>query len=79
MDGRDKDFPGPGRCVRGPDGRGQTLQKGQNPFRGHAHPGDDGEGGNIDPDLFTLFQREGIPMDYARRELTLHQIDSTGV
>lgn len=35
--------------------------------------------GHIDPDLFTLFQREGIPLDYARRELSPHQIDFTGV
>jgi HD-GYP domain-containing protein (c-di-GMP phosphodiesterase class II) len=34
--------------------------------------------GHIDPDLFTLFQREGIPLDYARRELSPHQIDFTG-
>ena len=35
--------------------------------------------GHIDPNLFTLFQREGIPLDYARRELSPHQIDFTGV
>ena len=35
--------------------------------------------GHIDPDLFTLFQREGIPLDYAHRELSPHQIDFTGV
>ncbi|MDP2838928.1 MAG: HD domain-containing phosphohydrolase, partial [Syntrophales bacterium] len=35
--------------------------------------------GHIDTDLFTLFQREGIPLDYARRELSPHQIDFTGV
>jgi HD-GYP domain-containing protein (c-di-GMP phosphodiesterase class II) len=34
--------------------------------------------GHIDPDLFTLFQREGIPLDYAHRELSPHQIDFTG-
>ncbi|MBU2055648.1 MAG: GAF domain-containing protein [Proteobacteria bacterium] len=34
---------------------------------------------HIDPDLFDLFQREGIYLDYARRELALQQIDSPGL
>ncbi|MCX5839617.1 MAG: HD domain-containing protein, partial [Deltaproteobacteria bacterium] len=34
--------------------------------------------GNIDPDLFALFQRERIHLDYARRELNPQQIDSAG-
>jgi hypothetical protein len=34
--------------------------------------------GYIDPDLFALFQREGIHLDYARRELSPQQIDSAG-
>ena len=34
--------------------------------------------GYIDPDLYTLFQKEGIYLDYARRELSPEQIDSTG-
>ncbi len=34
--------------------------------------------GHIDPDLFALFQKEGIHLDYARRELSPQQIDSAG-
>ncbi|MFH1911298.1 MAG: HD domain-containing phosphohydrolase [Pseudomonadota bacterium] len=34
---------------------------------------------HIDPDLFDLFKREGIYLDYARRELNPQQIDSPGV
>jgi HD-GYP domain-containing protein (c-di-GMP phosphodiesterase class II) len=34
------------------------------------------KGGHIDPDLYTLFQKEGIHLDYARRELSPEQIDS---
>jgi HD-GYP domain-containing protein (c-di-GMP phosphodiesterase class II) len=33
----------------------------------------------IDPDLFDLFKREGIYLDYARRELAPQQIDVPGV
>jgi HD-GYP domain-containing protein (c-di-GMP phosphodiesterase class II) len=32
--------------------------------------------GYIDPDLYTLFQKEGIHLDYARRELSPEKIDS---
>lgn len=32
--------------------------------------------GYIDPDLYTLFQKEGIHIDYARRELSPEKIDS---
>jgi HD-GYP domain-containing protein (c-di-GMP phosphodiesterase class II) len=28
------------------------------------------KGGHIDPDLYTFFQKEGIHLDYARRELS---------
>ena len=34
---------------------------------------------HIDPALFELFQREGIYLDYARRELAPQQIDSPGL
>jgi HD-GYP domain-containing protein (c-di-GMP phosphodiesterase class II) len=34
--------------------------------------------GHIDPDLFALFQKEEIPLDYARRELSLQQSHSEG-
>jgi HD-GYP domain-containing protein (c-di-GMP phosphodiesterase class II) len=34
--------------------------------------------GYIDPDLYTLFQKEGIHLDYARRELSPEKIDSAG-
>jgi HD-GYP domain-containing protein (c-di-GMP phosphodiesterase class II) len=34
---------------------------------------------HIDPDLFDLFTREEIYLDYARRELTPQQIDLPGV
>jgi HD-GYP domain-containing protein (c-di-GMP phosphodiesterase class II) len=34
--------------------------------------------GHIDPDLYTLFQKEGIHLDYARRELSPEQIASVG-
>ena len=34
---------------------------------------------HIDPDLFDLFKREGIYLDYARRELAPQQIDLPGV
>jgi len=34
--------------------------------------------GYIDPDLFALFQREKIHLDYARHELSPQQIDSAG-
>jgi HD-GYP domain-containing protein (c-di-GMP phosphodiesterase class II) len=34
---------------------------------------------HIDPGLFDLFKREGIYLDYARRELTPQQIDLPGV
>ncbi len=34
--------------------------------------------GHIDPDLFVLFQKEEIPLDYARRELDLQQNHSQG-
>lgn len=34
--------------------------------------------GHIDPDLYALFQMEGIHLDYARRELSPEQIDSAG-
>jgi len=34
--------------------------------------------GHIDPDLFALFQKEEIPLDYARRELSLQQSNSQG-
>jgi len=34
--------------------------------------------GHIDPDLFALFQKEEIPLDYARRELDLQQNHSQG-
>lgn len=33
--------------------------------------------GHIDPDLYGLFYKEGIYLDYARRELSPHQIDMT--
>jgi HD-GYP domain-containing protein (c-di-GMP phosphodiesterase class II) len=33
---------------------------------------------HIDPDLFDLFTREGIHLDYARRELSPQQIDVSG-
>jgi HD-GYP domain-containing protein (c-di-GMP phosphodiesterase class II) len=33
--------------------------------------------GHIDPDLFDLFRREGLYLDYARRELSPQQIDMT--
>jgi HD-GYP domain-containing protein (c-di-GMP phosphodiesterase class II) len=33
------------------------------------------KGGHIDPDLYTLFQKEGIHIDYARRELSPEQFD----
>lgn len=33
---------------------------------------------HIDPDLFDLFTREGIHLDYARRELSPQQIDLSG-
>jgi len=33
------------------------------------------KGGHIDPDLYTLFQKEGIHLDYARRELSPEQFD----
>ena len=35
--------------------------------------------GHIDPGLFDLFKREGIYLDYARRELAPQQIDLPGV
>ncbi|OIP93085.1 MAG: metal-dependent phosphohydrolase [Syntrophaceae bacterium CG2_30_58_14] len=34
--------------------------------------------GHIDPDLFALFQKEEIPLDYARRELSPKQSPSQG-
>lgn len=34
--------------------------------------------GHIDPDLFELFQKEEIPLDYVRRELSLQQNHSQG-
>jgi hypothetical protein len=34
--------------------------------------------GHIDPDLYNLFQKEGIHLKYARREMSPEQIDSTG-
>jgi len=34
---------------------------------------------HIDPGLFDLFKREGIYLDYARRELAPQQIDLPGV
>jgi HD-GYP domain-containing protein (c-di-GMP phosphodiesterase class II) len=34
--------------------------------------------GHIDPDLFALFQGEGLHLDYARRELSPRQIDCAG-
>jgi HD-GYP domain-containing protein (c-di-GMP phosphodiesterase class II) len=34
--------------------------------------------GHIDPDLYALFQKEGIHLKYARRELSPQQIDSAG-
>ena len=34
--------------------------------------------GYIDSDLYTLFQKEGIHLDYARRELSPEKIDSAG-
>jgi HD-GYP domain-containing protein (c-di-GMP phosphodiesterase class II) len=36
------------------------------------------KGGHIDPDLYNLFQKEGIHLDYAHRELSPEQIDSVG-
>jgi HD-GYP domain-containing protein (c-di-GMP phosphodiesterase class II) len=36
------------------------------------------KGGHIDPDLYTFFLKEGIHLDYARRELSPEQIDSVG-
>ena len=33
--------------------------------------------GHIDPDLFALFQKEGIHLDYARREMSPEQMDFT--
>jgi HD-GYP domain-containing protein (c-di-GMP phosphodiesterase class II) len=36
------------------------------------------KGEHIDPDLFTLFQKERIHLDYARRELNPEQIDLGG-
>jgi HD-GYP domain-containing protein (c-di-GMP phosphodiesterase class II) len=36
------------------------------------------KGGHIDPDLYALFQKEDIHLDYARRELSPEQIDSAG-
>jgi hypothetical protein len=34
--------------------------------------------GHIDPDLFAFFQKEEIPLDYARRELNLKQSNPEG-
>lgn len=34
---------------------------------------------HLDPDLFDLFTREGIHLDYARRELSIDEIDLPGV
>ena len=34
--------------------------------------------GHIDPDLFAFFQKEEIPLDYVRRELSLQQSNSEG-
>ena len=35
--------------------------------------------GQIDPDLFALFQKEGIPLDYVRRELSPQQRNSSEI
>lgn len=49
--------------------KGKTLSEAMKILEGMVSDG------HIDPDLFSLFKREEIHLDYAQRELTPHQID----